>query len=355
MALTILSVGYPLAPVTENTAGGAEQILSALDQAIVASGNRSLVIAPEGSHCRGTLMPVPAGSSKLDDEVRERACRNYRLAIQSALATDPVDVIHMHGIDFLNYLPKPGAPVVVTLHLPPSWYPQHAFSLDRPDTHLVCVSESQKRSCPDGTRVRVIRNGVSLDSFGPREVKGNYVLTMGRICPEKGYHLALEAATKAEMPLILAGEVFGYRDHEEYFERSIAPQVEGRHKFIGPVGAERKRQLLAGARCLLVPSLVEETSCLVAMEAMASGTPVIAFDKGALREVVDHGRTGFLVDCVDEMAAAISTAGELSPTLCRRWAEKNFSGTTMAQQYLSLYGELAKSGAKVDNTEQVIS
>jgi glycosyltransferase involved in cell wall biosynthesis len=258
-----------------------------------------------------------------------------------ALAQHSIDVVHMHGIDFMEYMPDPGVPVVVTLHLPPGWYPQRAFLLDRHDTHLVCVSDSQAKACPSGANVRVIRNGVRLDKFQPVWGKGNYVLAMGRICPEKGYHVALDAATEAGIPLILAGRVFGYQAHEEYFEAMIRPRLAGEHRFIGPVGGNRKQQLLGGARCLLVPSLVAETSCLVAMEARACGTPVVAFRRGALAEVVDHGRTGFLVDTQSEMAKAIAAASQLSPTLCRDRAEKLFSSGSMLEQYLSLYSELA--------------
>jgi glycosyltransferase involved in cell wall biosynthesis len=341
MPLTVLSIGYPLAPVAENTAGGAEHILALLDDELVAAGHRSLVIAPEDSHCRGTLLPVTVPSGQLDEGVQRVVWERYSHAIQSCLARHSVDVVHMHGIDFVEYLPTAGVPVVVTLHLPPSWYPARAYSLNRPDTYLVCVSDSQAKSCPPAAQVRVIRNGVKLDECQPAGEKDNYVLALGRICPEKGYHLALDAATQAGVPLILAGQVFGYKAHEEYFETMIHPRVVKPHRFLGPVGAKRKQELMARALCVLVPSLVEETSCLVAMEALACGTPVIAFRRGALAEIVEHGRTGFLVDTASEMAEAIPFAANLSSAECRKHAEKAFSATIMVQRYLSLYAELA--------------
>src|SRR5262249_25501474 len=135
-----------------------------------------------------------------------------------------------------------------------------------------------------------------------RVSRRNFVLSLGRICPEKGYHLALEAAIAARLPMILAGEIFRYEAHERYYAQEIAPRLNGVRKFIGPVGLARKRRLLSAARCLLVPSLVPETSSLVAMEALACGTPVIAFPSGALAEIVEHGRTGFLVKNETEMA-----------------------------------------------------
>src|SRR5215471_6293115 len=107
MPVTVLSVGYPLAPVAENTAGGAEHILAILDQGLVEAGEASIVIAPEGSLCRGRLLAATLPRPPLDDEAHARACQQYRTAIRSALEQYPVDVVHLHGIDFLEYLPKP--------------------------------------------------------------------------------------------------------------------------------------------------------------------------------------------------------------------------------------------------------
>ncbi|HYL12711.1 MAG TPA: glycosyltransferase family 4 protein [Terriglobales bacterium] len=342
MPLTVLSVSYPLAPVTESTAGGAEHILAMLDDSLVDTGYRSLVVAQAGSRCGGTLLPVGAPSSRLDADAHAFACRQYRAAIESALAQFPIDVVHLHGVDFMDYLPEPGPPVVVTLHLPPAFYPPQAFQVSRPDTHLICVSESQACACPPGARVRgIIRNGIRLDDYQPARIKGNYVMALGRICPEKGFEIALEAANECGIPLILAGTVFGYASHQQYFEDVIRPRLVGEHRFIGAIGRKAKRELLAGAQCVVIPSLAEETSSLVAMEAMASGTPVVAFNRGALRELVKHGRTGFLVDNPSQMATAIEAAGSLSSRTCREYAEKNFSSAEMVGRYLALYRELA--------------
>ena len=353
MSLTILSIGYPLAPVAENTAGGAEQILAILDEALVASGHRSIVIAPEDSHCRGTLIPTTFPRGRLGLETKARVYQEYRTVVESALEQNSIDVIHMHGIDFLEYLPPAGLPVVVTLHLPLSWYPAHAFSLTRPKTHLVCVSESQKRNGPDGAaNCRVIPNGIRLEHYRPAWDKGGYVVALGRICPEKGFHIALDAASQAGIPLVLAGQVFAYEAHQEYFETMIRPRLTGQHRFIGAIGGQRKNQLLAGARCLLVPSLVDETSSLVAMEALACGTPVVAFRRGALTELVEDECTGFLVETPAQMARAILDADQLSSSFCRDTAERNFSANRMIREYLFLYRSLALS-SKVEHWEKV--
>jgi glycosyltransferase involved in cell wall biosynthesis len=342
MSLSVLSVAYPLAPVGPDAVGGAEQVLSHLDVALTREGQRSIVVACEGSVTAGTLVPVPAVRQALTEEVRRWVCEQQRKAIERALNRWPVDVIHMHGVDFYAYLPPPGVPVLVTLHLPPSWYPPEIFRLRRPQTYLHCVSRAQRRSCPaHAVLLPHIENGVPVAGLSVRHAKRRFAMMLGRMCPEKGFHLGLDAATRAHLPALLAGEVFRYEAHEQYYEREIVPRLDGFHRFIGPVGLVRKRRLLSAARCLLAPSLAPETSSLVAMEAMACGTPVIAFPSGALPDIVEDGKTGFLVQDEREMADAVAAVRTLDPEVCRDTARRRFSVHSMVQQYLAVYRSLA--------------
>jgi|SRR5438477_4210638 len=342
MRLTVLNVSYPLAPVSHGTPGGAEQILATLDEALVRAGHRSLVLASAGSRCSGLLVLGPAVPGILEEQQQQLVRRRYRETLQQILARFPIDVVHLHGIDFLDYLPPAGVPVVVTLHLPPSLYSEETFKLDRPEIYLVCVSQSQARACPLDARIeQVIENGVCLEQFHPDKKKGNYALVLGRICPEKAFHLAFDAAGVAGLPLFLAGTAFGYPSHQRYLDEEIRHRLRGGHRFLGAVGCGRKQKLLAGARCLVIPSQVAETSSLAAMEALACGTPVVAFRVGALCDLIENGRTGFLVDKATELADAIRAAQELDPADCRREAEIRFSSETMVAKYMDLYRKAA--------------
>jgi glycosyltransferase involved in cell wall biosynthesis len=347
--LTVLSIGYPLAPVGPDAAGGSEQILSRLERELVRLGHESVVLAPEGSDTAGRLLAAPLPAGLIDPAAHAAAQARYRLMIRAAMKRWTFDLIHMHSLDFHAYLPPAGPPVLATLHLPLTWYPEAIFRQTRPDTWLQCVSASQERGCADAAAVLPhIENGVAIEQMRTGVRRRGYALALGRICPEKGFHIALDAAAEAQTPLILAGQIFPYREHHGYYTSEILPRLDGRRRrFVGPVGGRRKRRLLAGARCLLVPSLVEETSSLVAMEALACGTPVVAFPSGALPEIVEHGRTGFVVRDTREMAQAIHAAASIDPAACRRAASERFSADRMVAEYMKLYERLtAHTGVK---------
>lgn len=346
MTLTVLNVAYPFAPVGPDSVGGAEQILSSLDRALTQSGHRSVVVACESSVTAGTLVPVPVTPGPLDAERMAAARARHRRAIEQALERYPVDVIHCHGVDFHSYLPPPGVPVMATLHLPVQWYSAGALQPQRPDTWLQCVSQSQHEMCGANPHLLPpIENGVPVQALGGRHTKHRFALMLSRICPEKGIHIALDAAKLADTSLVIAGTVFPYAEHERYFFDEVRPRLDSARRFIGPVGFARKRWLLASARCLLVPSLVPETSSLAAREALAAGTAVIAFKKGALADTVEHGRTGFLVDSEEEMAAAIRNAEAIDPEACRQVARERFSLDRMVRQYFVAYERLSAGAA----------
>lgn len=329
--MNVLSVGYPLFPVSSDASGGSEQILAYMDRELVNLGHTSYVLAAAGSRVNGMLLPTSAPQSGLLPEDRQMAQAEHKNRLQRLLHRTSVDLIHFHGLDFHTYLPETQVPMLATLHLPLSWYPPSVFALEGVQFNCVSHSEAAGRDLP------VVTNGIDTDFYRPEGTKSDYLLWLGRICPEKQTHVAVEVACRLNLPLVVAGPVHPFPTHLEYFESQVKPRLDNKRIHIGPVERSEKRRLLSEARCLLVTSSVAETSSLVSMEALSCGTPVIANRSGALPEVVEHGVTGYVTDSVDEMVDAVCRIREIESAKCRAQALHRFDSSRMAREYLALY------------------
>jgi glycosyltransferase involved in cell wall biosynthesis len=250
--------------------------------------------------------------------------------------------VHCHGHDFTEYLPPPGIPTLVTLHLPVDHYSPDALSERRSGRYFNCVSASQRWSFPaNEAMLPEVSNGVPVGELQGRHAKREFALALGRICPEKGFRHALDSAALARIPLLIAGRVFPYPDHEEYLTEEIEPGLGPQARFFGNLDFARKRRFLTAPRCLVMPSLIAETSSLVAMEAIACGTSVVAFPVGALPDLIEPGVTGFLVRDTREMAEAIRASSSIDHDRSREIARQRFSLERMVEGYFGCYRKLS--------------
>lgn len=346
--MRVLYIAYPLLAVGEESCGGAEQVLSTVERGMHARGHHTALAAATGSRCAGEL--VPAGDAADGPDRLEQREREQWSAIQNALRSRAItpDIIHDHSGSFWRHAVEVPLPVLATLHLPRNMYAPELFADTPANVFFNCVSQSQAEEFRDLQGfVGVVENGIELDRFPVRNEKDDFVLWLGRVCEEKGPHLAIAAARQASTKIILAGDVYPFRYHMDFWEREVAPHLDGRRvSFVRQPTFSAKLDLLRRARAVLISSEVAETSSLVAMEAMACGTPVIAFRCGALAHIVADGETGFLVDSVDEMARAIARMHEFEPEACRARVAARHSHTMMLDGYVRLYREVVRRNRK---------
>jgi glycosyltransferase involved in cell wall biosynthesis len=342
--LRVLYIAYPLLRLSDKIAGGAEQVLLTLAQEMSSAGHDVTIAAAEGSTVPGRLLATGAATTRNDDYERRNA--EHESVILTHLAKHEYDIVHDMSGSFWQQIPALPNRLLSTLHLPPEYYPSGSFPRPPEEVLFNGVSHSQARRFAsevgmDG--LRVLTNGIRIESFPYCDVKQNYLLWLGRICEEKAPHLACDLADELGTPLVIAGEVYPFSYHQHYFETKLRPRLSSRNiRFMTSLSRAQKVQLLADARALLITSLAEETSSLVGMEAMACGTPVIAFRKGALPEVARDSVTGFIADNEAGMRESVLHIDSIQPLACREHVARHYSSRRMAKEYLNLYAEVAK-------------
>ncbi len=344
----ILFVAYPMLAVSDGSCGGAEQMLWCLERELALRGAATVVAACEGSSVSGELVNTGVAPKESDRfELRER---EHSEAVVCLCGRRRFSLVHDKSGHFWRHAARVPCPVLATLHLPRNFYPPELFESVASNVFFNGVSQSQAREFRDLPNfLGVVANGIALERFTFVDAKEDYLLWVGRICPEKGTHLALDVARELGMKLVLAGSVYPFSWHREYFEREVRPRLDAAGSMAVLIESPtfpRKVELLGQARALLIPTLAPETSSLVAMEAMACGTPVVAFAKGALPEVVADGKTGFLVSGFDGMVNAVGRVDSIDPRECRVHVEGRFSASRMADDYERLYAMIKECACK---------
>ena len=323
--------------------GGVEWVVSALTEALVACGHVVTLFCAPGS--RSSARVVALLDDHHPDEIErslyevDHASRAFA-EIEMAPPGRRFDVVHDHcGFTALAMADRLDTPVVHTMHgqFTPSTAAFYAHHGDK--ATLVGISAAQLASplAPASLcAAAAIPNPIDVRSWPVRLEKDDYLLWIGRMTEEKGPHRAITAALAAGVPLVMAGVI--QPGQEGFFEHEVAPHIDGsRVSFVGEVAGAAKRALFAGAKALLMPIRWEEPFGMVMVEALACGTPVIAFPEGAACDLVIEGSTGFLVDDELAMAAAVGRLGEISAHDCRAWVAGHCDVDSVAAAYENVY------------------
>ena len=336
--MRIAVISPPWAPVPPTLYGGIELVVDRQCVGFQNRGHEVLLFATGDSTC-----PVPtqwvleeAEGQRIGMAVPEQ---RHVIHAYEAVKDWGADVVHDHSIigPFHAADRYPELPVTTTIHGPFNEELTDIYeSLNRDGTPIIAISHAQARSAPTVQVERVIHHGVDVGEFPEGKGDGGYCLFLGRMHPDKGPHRAIAAAEHAGVPLLMAAKM---REAWEvaYFEEHVAPHLSDTIRYLGEVPHEQKLELLAGATALLNPIRWNEPFGLVMIEALACGTPVLAFPEGAAPEIVEDGVTGFL--CADEAAMAhdIERAADLDRGECRAAVENYFSTGRMVDEHLELF------------------
>jgi glycosyltransferase involved in cell wall biosynthesis len=321
--------------------GGTERVVSYLTEELVRRGHDVTIFASGDSVTAAELVPCSRAALRLDQSVRDPLPHNTIMLEKVRQRADEFDILHFHT-DYLHFpLARAlGSSTVTTLHGRldlPDLAPLYREFKDMP---VVSISHHQRTPLPNARWVGNVYHGVPLDLYPfVAAPSGGYLAFLGRICPEKRPDRAVEAARRVHMPLKIAAKVDMV--DEAYFRDQIRPLL-GRPgiSYLGEVGERDKAELLGNAEALLFPVDWPEPFGLTMIEAMACGTPVIAWRCGSVPEIVQDGVTGFIVDDIDGAVAAIRKIDGLDRARVRREFEQRFGVGRMAEDYLAIYNSL---------------
>jgi glycosyltransferase involved in cell wall biosynthesis len=335
--MRIALIAPPWTPVPPAFYGGIELVVDRLATGFQAAGHEVLLFTTGDSTC-----PVPK-EWILDEAEGARigaAVPELRHVMHAYEAVQGYDIVHDHTVVGPSYSERfADLRVTTTNHGPFNEELIDLYSRTAHRVPLIAISHAQRKPAPHIPIARVIHHGLDATDFPFGDGSGGYCLFLGRIAPEKGTHRAVEAAKKAGLPLLIAGKM---REPWEidYFEDRVRPHLSSEIQYLGEVPHQEKLQLLAEAKAFLMPIRWNEPFGMVMIEALACGTPVLAFPEGAAPEVVDDGRTGFLCHDETDMAENLQRVDSLDRRTCRDAVEGYFSTKRMVEEHLALFEDL---------------
>ncbi|MFZ6038018.1 MAG: glycosyltransferase family 4 protein [Bacteroidota bacterium] len=312
-----------------------EQVASNITEGLVERGIDVTLFATKDSLTKGKLDGIIERGYEEDKEIDPKVAECLHIGYLMEKAAE-FDLIHNH-FDFLplTYSRLIKTPMVTTIHGFSS--PKIIPVYKRYNRWNYYVSISHADRSPELDYIATVYNGIDKSLFTLREKPGDYLLYFGRIHHDKGTWEAIQIALKAKMKLIIAGII----QDKDYFEEKVAPYLNDNDiVYVGSAGPEKRNELLENAYALLHPINFNEPFGLSVAEAMFCGTPVIAFNKGSMKELVVDGKTGFLVTSIDEAVEKIPLILNIDRLYCRAWAEKNFSKEKMVDDYLKVYRKI---------------
>jgi glycosyltransferase involved in cell wall biosynthesis len=324
-------------PVPPSGYGGIEWIVSLLADALADAGHDVTLFASGDSRTRAKLAAV------FEEAPSERIGQTFwelQHALNCFARHEDFDVIHDHtglmGLALGSLLPTP---LVHTVHGPVTGHPGDLYEQVvrmAPHAKLISLSLSQREPRPGLPWIANVPNALDLSYYPYHPERGDYLLFLGRMSPDKGAHRAVTIALEAGLPLKIAGKCAEPAERT-YFDEHVGPHLGGDREYVGEVTHGEKVELLQHARATIFPISWQEPFGLVMIESMACGTPVIATRWGAVPEVIDHGRTGMIVDDWRQTAAALEAADALDPAEMRREVEERFTPERMVADYVAAY------------------
>jgi len=346
-----------VAPLTEAVPpklyGGTERVVAYLTDALVELGHEVVLFASGDSQTKAELAAIWPRALRLDPDVKDYFAPVFMELETVARRAEEFDVIHAH-LDYFGYplLQRLGVPSVTTLHGRldlPELPPLYGLYGDMP---VVSISNSQRQPLPQANYVATILHGLPKDLLQKGDGSGGYLAFLGRISPEKAPDAAIRIAAAARKPIKMAAKID--KVDEEYYKAVVEPLLSsGDIEFVGEIGEHQKSEFLGNATALVFPIAWREPFGLVMIEAMACGTPVIAFNNGSVPEVLEDGVTGFIVENEQQAIEAVAKIHTLDRDRIRAEFDRRFTAHHMAQNYLNLYARLAtnfsrkRAGAKM--------